>query len=48
MRHTICTAPARKTEAAPASCTRRVGHAAATGALVALGGISLRGVTRLA
>lgn len=48
MRHTICTAPAGKTEAAPASCARRVGQAAATGALVALGGITLRGVAGLA
>ena len=48
MRHTICAAPAGKTAAAPASCARRVGHAATARALVALSGIPLRGVTRLA
>jgi len=47
MRHTICAAPVRKTAAAPASCARRVGHAATARALVALGGISLCSVTRL-
>jgi hypothetical protein len=48
MRHTIYTAPVRKTAAAPASSAGRVGHAATAGALVALGGVSLRSVTRQA
>jgi len=48
MRHTICADPAGKTAVAPASCARRVGHATAARALVALGGISPRGVASLA
>jgi hypothetical protein len=48
MRHTICAAHVRKTAAAPASCTRRVGHAATARALVAPGGISLCSLTCLA
>ena len=47
MRHTICAVPVREAAAAPASCSCRMGHAAAAGALVALGGISLCSVTRL-
>ena len=48
MRHTICAAPVRETAAAPAPCTRGVGHAAAARALVAPGGVSLCSITRLA
>jgi hypothetical protein len=49
MRHTICVTPVRKTAAAaPASRARGVGHAAPARALVALGGIALCSVSRLA